>query len=183
MATGRLESHVREELLAASDAVIEDAVVHADLLVLRGLLYQLTGDDEVARARLKVVGPRPAPAGGDDDDTALLRRKAVEFLKAYRSRGAGEISIGPEERPHEPSPGERRLEIDATQLISGKRLQGSNMGSNRFRVDMPQYVEWYLAGRLKLDELVSATMLLDKINDGFATLASGEVARQLILFD
>jgi S-(hydroxymethyl)glutathione dehydrogenase/alcohol dehydrogenase len=76
-----------------------------------------------------------------------------------------------------------RSNFDATQLISGKRLQGSNMGSNRFRVDMPQYVEWYLAGRLKLDELVSATMPLEKINDGFATLASGEVARQLIVFD
>jgi S-(hydroxymethyl)glutathione dehydrogenase / alcohol dehydrogenase len=77
----------------------------------------------------------------------------------------------------------QKLEIDATQLISGKRLQGSNMGSNRFRLDMPQYVDWYLAGKLKLDELVSATMPLEKINDGFATLASGQVARQLILFD
>jgi S-(hydroxymethyl)glutathione dehydrogenase/alcohol dehydrogenase len=77
----------------------------------------------------------------------------------------------------------QKLEIDATQLIGGKRLQGSNMGSNRFRTDMPQYVEWYLAGKLKLDELVSATMPLAKINDGFATLRSGEVARQLILFD
>jgi S-(hydroxymethyl)glutathione dehydrogenase / alcohol dehydrogenase len=77
----------------------------------------------------------------------------------------------------------QKLEIDATQLISGKRLQGSNMGSNRFRLDMPQYVEWYMAGKLKLDELVSATMPLEKINDGFATLASGQVARQLVLFD
>jgi len=77
----------------------------------------------------------------------------------------------------------QKLEIDATHLISGKRLQGSNMGSNRFRLDMPQYVDWYLAGKLKLDELVSATMPLEKINDGFATLASGEVARQLVLFD
>jgi hypothetical protein len=39
MAMGRSESHVREELLAASDEVIEDAVVHADLRALRGLLY------------------------------------------------------------------------------------------------------------------------------------------------
>ena len=77
----------------------------------------------------------------------------------------------------------QRLEIDATQLIAGKRLQGSNMGSNRFRFDMPQYVEWYLAGKLKLDELVSATMPLAKINDAFTALKSGEVARQLILFD
>jgi S-(hydroxymethyl)glutathione dehydrogenase / alcohol dehydrogenase len=76
----------------------------------------------------------------------------------------------------------QRLEIDATQLISGKRLQGSNMGSNRFRIDMPQYVEWYMSGRLKLDELVSATMPLEKINEGFAALQVGQVARQLILF-
>jgi S-(hydroxymethyl)glutathione dehydrogenase/alcohol dehydrogenase len=40
----------------------------------------------------------------------------------------------------------QRLEIDATQLLGGKRLQGSNMGSNRFRIDMPQYVDWYLSG-------------------------------------
>ena len=48
-----------------------------------------------------------------------------------------------------------RVEIDGFQLLMEKRLQGSNMGSNRFRVDMPQYIEWYLAGKLKLDELVS----------------------------
>ena len=77
----------------------------------------------------------------------------------------------------------QRLEIEPVALLSGKRLQGSNMGSNRFRIDMPRYVDWYLHGRLKLDELVSATMTLDEINDGFATLAKGEVARQLIVFD
>jgi 4-hydroxyacetophenone monooxygenase len=87
MAMGKHESHVREELLAASDEVIEDAVDHADISALRGLLYQLTGDDEVARANLDA-----------DDDTQLLRRKGAEFLQAYRDRGAGDISIGPEER-------------------------------------------------------------------------------------
>ena len=49
-----------------------------------------------------------------------------------------------------------QVEIDGFQLLLEKRLQGSNMGSNRFRIDMPQYIEWYLAGKLKLDELVSA---------------------------
>jgi S-(hydroxymethyl)glutathione dehydrogenase/alcohol dehydrogenase len=47
---------------------------------------------------------------------------------------------------------------------------------------MPQYVEWYLAGRLKLDELVSAVITLDEINDGFAALKTGEVARTIIAF-
>jgi len=76
-----------------------------------------------------------------------------------------------------------KMEIDGISLLLEKRLQGSNMGSNRFRVDMPQYIDWYLAGKLKLDELVSATMALEQINDGFATLRGGEVARQLVLFD
>ena len=40
-----------------------------------------------------------------------------------------------------------RVEIDGFQFLLEKRLQGSNMGSNRFRIDMPQYVEWYLAGK------------------------------------
>jgi 4-hydroxyacetophenone monooxygenase len=97
MAMGRSESHVREELLAASDEVIEDAVLHADLAALRGLLYQLTGDDEVARARLNTDDPATALAGGSDD-TELLRCKGAEFLKAYRDRGADTISIGPEDR-------------------------------------------------------------------------------------
>ena len=76
-----------------------------------------------------------------------------------------------------------RVEVDGFQLLLEKRLQGSNMGSNRFRFDMPQYIEWYLAGKLKLDELVSAVMPLEKINDGFAALRAGEVARQLVAFD
>jgi S-(hydroxymethyl)glutathione dehydrogenase / alcohol dehydrogenase len=76
-----------------------------------------------------------------------------------------------------------KVEVDGFALLMEKRLQGSNMGSNRFRVDMPQYVDWYLAGKLKLDELVSATMPIEQINEGFATLRSGEVARQLITFD
>jgi len=76
-----------------------------------------------------------------------------------------------------------RVEIDGFQLLLEKRLQGSNMGSNRFRIDMPQYIEWYLAGRLKLDELVSAVIPLDQINDGFTALRAGEVARQLVTFE
>jgi S-(hydroxymethyl)glutathione dehydrogenase/alcohol dehydrogenase len=77
----------------------------------------------------------------------------------------------------------QKVEIDGFQLLLEKKLQGSNMGSNRFRVDMPQYVEWYLAGKLKLDELVSGVLRLEIINDGFAALRSGEVARQLVTFD
>jgi S-(hydroxymethyl)glutathione dehydrogenase/alcohol dehydrogenase len=77
----------------------------------------------------------------------------------------------------------QKLEIDGFQLLMEKRLQGSSMGSNKFRLDMPQYIEWYLDGKLKLDELVSGTMTLDRINEGFAAMKSGELARQLIVFE
>ncbi|MFN8025447.1 MAG: Zn-dependent alcohol dehydrogenase [Acidimicrobiia bacterium] len=77
----------------------------------------------------------------------------------------------------------QKIELDATQLLGGRHIQGSNMGSNRFRLDIPRYVDWYLDGRLDLDSLVSATMPLDEINAGFATLSGGEVARQLVTFD
>ena len=51
------------------------------------------------------------------------------------------------------------------------------MGSNRFRVDMPRYIDLYLDGRLKLDELVSRRIGLDEVNDGFDAMKAGEVAR------
>ena len=65
---------------------IEDAIGFADLLALRGLLYQLTGDEKVANTKVKMVqaGFGDTPVVDDEDDQALLRRKAVEFLKEYR---------------------------------------------------------------------------------------------------
>jgi S-(hydroxymethyl)glutathione dehydrogenase/alcohol dehydrogenase len=75
------------------------------------------------------------------------------------------------------------VEVPGYELLYEKKLQGSNMGSNRFRVDMPRYVDLYLDGRLKLDELVSRRIRLDEINDGFDAMKTGEVARSIITFD
>ncbi len=74
------------------------------------------------------------------------------------------------------------IEVPGMDLLSEKKLQGSMMGSNRFRIDMPQYVDFYLSGKLKLDPLISTRIPLEKINDGMETLKSGEVARQVIDF-
>ncbi len=74
------------------------------------------------------------------------------------------------------------IEIHGADLLSEKKIQGSNMGSNRFRVDMPRFIDLYLQGRLKLDELVSARITLDEINAGFATMKQGSVARSVIIF-
>jgi S-(hydroxymethyl)glutathione dehydrogenase/alcohol dehydrogenase len=75
------------------------------------------------------------------------------------------------------------IELHGVEFLFEKKIQGSNMGSNRFRVDMPRLVDLYLDGKLKLDELVSRRLRLDEINDGFDAMKSGEVARSVVVFD
>jgi S-(hydroxymethyl)glutathione dehydrogenase / alcohol dehydrogenase len=75
------------------------------------------------------------------------------------------------------------VELNGFDFLAEKKIQGSNMGSNRFRFDMPRYVDLYMDGRLMLDELVSARIALEEINDGFEAMKTGEIARDVIVFD
>ena len=75
----------------------------------------------------------------------------------------------------------QNIEIEGFQLLMEKRLQGSMMGSNRFRIDIPRYAKQYLAGRLDLDALVTSTIGLDEINGAFEQMRSGAVARQVVV--
>ena len=56
------------------------------------------------------------------------------------------------------------VELHGVEFLFEKKIQGSNMGSNHFRVDMPRYVDMYLQGRLELDDLVSARLPLEDVN-------------------
>jgi S-(hydroxymethyl)glutathione dehydrogenase/alcohol dehydrogenase len=76
-----------------------------------------------------------------------------------------------------------KVEIHGPEFLSERKIQGSNMGSNRFRTDMPRFIEFYLAGKLRLDELISSRIRFDEINDALDALKTGEVARQVIVFD
>ncbi len=67
--------------------------------------------------------------------------------------------------------------------LQEKKITGSFMGSNRFRFDMPKYIEFYLDGRLHLDEMISARVKLDQVNDAFDKMRKGQVARQVIVYD
>lgn len=75
-----------------------------------------------------------------------------------------------------------KVEFDGIDFLFEKKVQGSNMGSNRFRVDLPKYVDFYLSGKLKLDELITHELPLEEINKGFELLRQAEVARQIIRF-
>jgi S-(hydroxymethyl)glutathione dehydrogenase/alcohol dehydrogenase len=62
------------------------------------------------------------------------------------------------------------------------RVQTSRMGSNRFRVDIPRYLEFYRQGRLLLDEMVTRRGRLEDINEAFRAMKAGEVARTVLMF-
>ena len=72
---------------------------------------------------------------------------------------------------------------EAGLLGDGERvIRGSRYGSARTRADFPRLVELYLAGKLKIDELITNRYGLEEANEAFRALAAGEVARGLIVF-
>jgi S-(hydroxymethyl)glutathione dehydrogenase/alcohol dehydrogenase len=73
-----------------------------------------------------------------------------------------------------------KIELHGFDFLRERKIQGSSMGGNRFRVDMPRLVEFYRQGKLHLDHLVSGRIKLDQINEGFAALKSAQPVRQLI---
>lgn len=77
----------------------------------------------------------------------------------------------------------QKVEVDGPSLLGEKRLQGSSMGSNRFRRDMPRYVDLYMQGRLRLDEMISRKGKLEDVNEAFRAMKAGEVARTVLMFE
>jgi S-(hydroxymethyl)glutathione dehydrogenase/alcohol dehydrogenase len=75
------------------------------------------------------------------------------------------------------------IELHGADFLGERRIQGSSMGSNRFPVDMPRLVDFYCAGKLKLDAMISRRIGLPQINDAFAELETGGHARSVIMFD
>ena len=75
------------------------------------------------------------------------------------------------------------IEVPGYAFLGEKRIQGSAMGSNHFPVDMPRLVDMYLAGKLKLDEMVSRRIKLEQVNEAFEEMKGGQIARSVIVFD
>lgn len=73
--------------------------------------------------------------------------------------------------------------LSAIDLLSGKKLQGAIMGANRFPVDMPRLVDFYLRGLLDLDSIIAERIPLEGINQGFEKMKKGDSARSVIVFD
>jgi S-(hydroxymethyl)glutathione dehydrogenase/alcohol dehydrogenase len=67
-------------------------------------------------------------------------------------------------------------------LVTGRRWRGTAFGGTRGRTQLPGYVDRYMTGRIKLDEMVTATMPLEDINRAFDLMHRGEAIRSVVLY-
>ena len=116
-------------------------------------------------------------AGGVDHafEAIGLTATAEDAFRMLRRRGIatiiGMIPVG------------QKLSLNGYEFLKEKQIRGSFMGSNQFPIDIPRIVDFYMSGRLKLDEMISRRIRLDQVNEAFAEMESGAIARSVITFD
>jgi S-(hydroxymethyl)glutathione dehydrogenase / alcohol dehydrogenase len=68
------------------------------------------------------------------------------------------------------------------QLVTGRVWRGSAFGGARGRTDVPTIVDWYMEGRINIDDLITHTMPLERINDAFDLMHKGKSIRSVVLY-
>ncbi|MGH7042175.1 MAG: S-(hydroxymethyl)glutathione dehydrogenase/class III alcohol dehydrogenase [Acetobacteraceae bacterium] len=68
------------------------------------------------------------------------------------------------------------------QLVTGRVWQGSAFGGARGRTDVPRIVDWYMDHRINIDDLITHTLPLERINDGFDLMQRGESIRSVVIY-
>jgi S-(hydroxymethyl)glutathione dehydrogenase / alcohol dehydrogenase len=128
-------------------------------------------DDPVAAIR-SLTGGAGVDHAFEAVGSAKLVRQAIESLAI---RGTATI-VGV-------LPPDAMIEFPWMAIRPECKVQTSRMGSNRFRADIPLYLDFYRQGRLLLDEMVTRRGRLGDINEAFRAMKAGEVARTVLMFD
>ncbi len=68
------------------------------------------------------------------------------------------------------------------QLVTGRVWKGSAFGGARGRTDVPKIVDWYMDGKINIDDLITHRLPLERINEGFDLMKSGESIRSVVLY-
>ncbi len=68
------------------------------------------------------------------------------------------------------------------QLVTGRKWEGSAFGGARGRTDVPKIVDWYMDGKIRIDELITHRLKLEDINRGFDLMKSGESIRSVVVY-
>ena len=114
--------------------------------------------------------------GVDHAIEAVGRTETVELAWNILKRGGTATVLGM-------MPPGQHVQIHGPTFLQAKRLQGSMMGMNRFPVDIPRLVGFYLDGRLDLDAIIEKRIPLARINDAVDDLRRGDVARSVVVFE
>ena len=69
------------------------------------------------------------------------------------------------------------------QLVTGRVWRGTAFGGAKGRTEVPRIVDWYMDGKINIDDLITHTMPLDKINDAFDLMHEGKSIRSVVLYD
>jgi len=107
---------------------------------------------------------------------AVGRQASADLAVASLRRGGTAIILGM-------MPLDCKVGLGALDLLSGKKLQGAIMGYNRFPVDLPRLVDFYMRGLLDLDTIIAERIPLEEINAGFDKMRAGHSARSVVVFD
>ncbi|MFT4060450.1 MAG: S-(hydroxymethyl)glutathione dehydrogenase/class III alcohol dehydrogenase [Legionella sp.] len=68
------------------------------------------------------------------------------------------------------------------QLVTGRVWKGSAFGGARGRTDVPKIVDWYMDGKINIDDLITHVLPIEKINEAFALMHHGESIRTVVTF-
>jgi S-(hydroxymethyl)glutathione dehydrogenase/alcohol dehydrogenase len=68
------------------------------------------------------------------------------------------------------------------QLVTGRNWRGSAFGGARGRTDVPKIVDWYMDRRIDIDSLITHTLPLERINEGFDLMHRGESIRSVVIY-
>ena len=68
------------------------------------------------------------------------------------------------------------------QLVTGRKWEGSAFGGARGRTDVPKIVDWYMEGKIKIDPLITHTLKLEDINQGFQLMKAGKSIRSVVVY-
>jgi S-(hydroxymethyl)glutathione dehydrogenase / alcohol dehydrogenase len=68
------------------------------------------------------------------------------------------------------------------QLVTGRVWKGTAFGGARGRTDVPKIVDWYMQGRIAIDELITHKLPLDRINDAFELMHEGKSIRSVVVY-
>jgi S-(hydroxymethyl)glutathione dehydrogenase/alcohol dehydrogenase len=68
------------------------------------------------------------------------------------------------------------------QLVTGRSWRGTAFGGARGRTDVPKIVDWYMDGKIEIDPMITHTLTLDRINDGFDLMHAGKSIRSVVVY-